>query len=269
MNCSSCRVAYKGLNALEVVLQLISIASLGIFAARKQSLVSGAARVLVMAMAILCFAASRWLSHFIYKNFHFHDYNHALRWNYHRAFCWDYHKLEIFVEYMLSSCLPHTHTHRNCIEADVCIYERNLNNIIFAHKFEFCSTGGDICSQPTKLSRFEFLTSKCCIEQKKMIIFLIVLDFFAYFKFAYAEFGYVIQYLKATNILNFWVYQGNKQFMTTIILESVNVQRNQYFKTTIWLLLGGLWKVHGLRSIQAQWGPRPVNILIIYFSLYF
>ena len=79
VNCSSCKVAYKGLNALEVVLQVISIASLGIFAATKQSLVSGAARVLMVAMAILCFASSRWLSHFIYKNFHFHDYNHALR----------------------------------------------------------------------------------------------------------------------------------------------------------------------------------------------
>ncbi|KAL4034858.1 hypothetical protein IC575_003527 [Cucumis melo] len=79
VNCSSCKVAYKGLNALEVVLQVISIASLGIFAATKQSLVSGAARVLMVAMAILCFASSRWLSHFIYKNFHFHDYNHAIR----------------------------------------------------------------------------------------------------------------------------------------------------------------------------------------------
>ncbi|KAA0055708.1 protochlorophyllide-dependent translocon component 52 [Cucumis melo var. makuwa] len=79
VNCSSCKVAYKGLNALEVVLQVISIASLGIFAATKQSLVSGAARVLMVAMAILSFASSRWLSHFIYKNFHFHDYNHAIR----------------------------------------------------------------------------------------------------------------------------------------------------------------------------------------------
>ncbi|KGN66373.1 protochlorophyllide-dependent translocon component 52, chloroplastic [Cucumis sativus] len=79
VNCSSCKVAYKGLNALEVVLQVISIASLGIFAATKQSLVSGAARVLMVAMAILCFASSRWLSHFIYKSFHFHDYNHAIR----------------------------------------------------------------------------------------------------------------------------------------------------------------------------------------------
>uniref|UniRef100_A0A0A0LWW6 Pheophorbide a oxygenase domain-containing protein n=1 Tax=Cucumis sativus TaxID=3659 RepID=A0A0A0LWW6_CUCSA len=79
VNCSSCKVAYKGLNALEVVLQVISIASLGIFAATKQSFVSGAARVLMLVMAIFCFASSMWLSHFIYKNFHFHDYNHALR----------------------------------------------------------------------------------------------------------------------------------------------------------------------------------------------
>ena len=79
VNCSSCNGAYKGLNALEVVLQVISIALLGVFAATNQSLVSGTARIVMVAMAVLCFAASKWLSHFIYKNFHFHDYNHALR----------------------------------------------------------------------------------------------------------------------------------------------------------------------------------------------
>ncbi|XP_023531366.1 protochlorophyllide-dependent translocon component 52, chloroplastic [Cucurbita pepo subsp. pepo] len=79
VNCSSCNGAYKGLNTLEVVLQVISIALLGVFAATNQSLVSGTARIVMVAMAVLCFAASKWLSHFIYKNFHFHDYNHALR----------------------------------------------------------------------------------------------------------------------------------------------------------------------------------------------
>ncbi|KAJ9697727.1 hypothetical protein PVL29_007040 [Vitis rotundifolia] len=79
VNCSSCRVAIKGLNALEVVLQVISVASIGIVAATKQSLMSVAARTALVSMAVICFAASRWLSHFIYKTFHFHDYNHALR----------------------------------------------------------------------------------------------------------------------------------------------------------------------------------------------
>ncbi|XP_038724421.1 protochlorophyllide-dependent translocon component 52, chloroplastic-like [Tripterygium wilfordii] len=79
VNCSSCSRAYKGLNALEVVLQLVSIVSLGIVAATKHGVLSATARTALVSMAVLCFAASKWLSNFIYKNFHFHDYNHALR----------------------------------------------------------------------------------------------------------------------------------------------------------------------------------------------
>ncbi|KAF2314547.1 hypothetical protein GH714_027479 [Hevea brasiliensis] len=78
VNCSSCRVAYKGLNALEVVLQVVSIVLIGIVAATKQTGMSAVTRTTLVLMAVLCFAASRWLAHFIYKNFHFHDYNHAL-----------------------------------------------------------------------------------------------------------------------------------------------------------------------------------------------
>uniref|UniRef100_A0A2C9UFS6 Rieske domain-containing protein n=1 Tax=Manihot esculenta TaxID=3983 RepID=A0A2C9UFS6_MANES len=78
VNCSSCRVAYKGLNALEVVLQVMAIVSIGIVAATKQNVLSAVTRTALVLMAVLCFAASRWLAHFIYKNFHFHDYNHAL-----------------------------------------------------------------------------------------------------------------------------------------------------------------------------------------------
>ncbi|KDP42101.1 hypothetical protein JCGZ_01889 [Jatropha curcas] len=78
VNCSSCNAAYKGLNALEVILQVVSIISIGIAAATKQSLKSAVARNALVLMAVLCFVASRWLAHFIYKNFHFHDYNHAL-----------------------------------------------------------------------------------------------------------------------------------------------------------------------------------------------
>lgn len=79
VNCSSCRVAHKGLNALEVFLQVISILSVGIVAATKQGVLSAAARNTLVAMAVVCFAGSRWLAHFIYKNFHYHDYDHALR----------------------------------------------------------------------------------------------------------------------------------------------------------------------------------------------
>ena len=69
----------KGLNVLEIVLQVVSIAAIGILVATKKSLMPVSARTALVSMAVLCFAASRWLSHFIYKNFHFHDYNHALR----------------------------------------------------------------------------------------------------------------------------------------------------------------------------------------------
>ncbi|KAF8403964.1 hypothetical protein HHK36_012072 [Tetracentron sinense] len=79
VNCSSCSVALKGLKVLEVALQVISIASIGIVAATKQGVMSMAARTTVVAMAVLCFAVSKWLSHFIYKTFYFHDYNHAFR----------------------------------------------------------------------------------------------------------------------------------------------------------------------------------------------
>ncbi|KAI9184770.1 hypothetical protein LWI28_000915 [Acer negundo] len=79
VNCRSCNSAYKSLNAVEVILQIISIVSIGIVAATKQSVMSAAARTMVVLMAVVCFATSRWLAHFIYKNFHYHDYNHASR----------------------------------------------------------------------------------------------------------------------------------------------------------------------------------------------
>ncbi|KAL7227066.1 hypothetical protein ACSBR1_022018 [Camellia fascicularis] len=76
VNCRSCNVAYKGLNVLEVVLQVMSIASIGIVAA-KQNMPSAAARNALISFAVLSFVASRWLAHFAYKNFRYHDYNHA------------------------------------------------------------------------------------------------------------------------------------------------------------------------------------------------
>ncbi|CAB4312546.1 unnamed protein product [Prunus armeniaca] len=79
VSCSSCSAAHKGLRVLEVVLQVVSFSLVGIVAATKQAALSVAARTTLVAMAILSFAASKWLAHFIYKQFHFHDYNHALR----------------------------------------------------------------------------------------------------------------------------------------------------------------------------------------------
>ncbi|XP_030511153.2 protochlorophyllide-dependent translocon component 52, chloroplastic [Cannabis sativa] len=79
VNCSSCNAAYKGLNVLEVVLQVVSIALLGVVAATKQSLKSMVAKSAMVSISLLCFAASKWLSHFIHKVFHYHDYDHAFR----------------------------------------------------------------------------------------------------------------------------------------------------------------------------------------------
>ncbi|KAD7478163.1 hypothetical protein E3N88_01299 [Mikania micrantha] len=77
VNRSSCNAAYKGLNALEVSLQVFLVASVAIVAATKLGMISVAARNSLVVAAILCFVGSKWLSHFIYKNFRYHDYNHA------------------------------------------------------------------------------------------------------------------------------------------------------------------------------------------------
>ncbi|XXG48478.1 hypothetical protein AAC387_Pa02g2915 [Persea americana] len=79
VHCGSCRVAVKGLKALEVSLQVISFASVCVVAAAKQNMISTVVRSAVVCMALVCFLASKWLSHFIYKNFYYHDYSHALK----------------------------------------------------------------------------------------------------------------------------------------------------------------------------------------------
>ncbi|KAK1282143.1 hypothetical protein QJS10_CPB22g01238 [Acorus calamus] len=78
VHCRSCNAALKGLRVLEVALQVLSIASIGFIAIARQNMMSSVARTAVVSAAVLCFIASKWLSHFIYKNFYFHDYNHAL-----------------------------------------------------------------------------------------------------------------------------------------------------------------------------------------------
>uniref|UniRef100_A0A7N2KLE9 Pheophorbide a oxygenase domain-containing protein n=1 Tax=Quercus lobata TaxID=97700 RepID=A0A7N2KLE9_QUELO len=79
VNCSSCNAAYKGFNVLEVVLRVVSVASIAIAAAAKQGVISTATRTSMVLMAILFYASSRCLARFIYRNFHYHDYDHAFR----------------------------------------------------------------------------------------------------------------------------------------------------------------------------------------------
>lgn len=69
VNYSNCSLAYKRLNILDIVLQVVSIASIGIVAAGKQGFMSATAKNTLVSMAALCFVASEWLSHFIYKTF--------------------------------------------------------------------------------------------------------------------------------------------------------------------------------------------------------
>lgn len=78
VNCSSRNAAYKGLNAAEITLQVISFGLIGVLALTKQGTMNTIQRSALFLVAILCFVAAKWLSKFIYKNFHFHDYSHAL-----------------------------------------------------------------------------------------------------------------------------------------------------------------------------------------------
>ncbi|KAE9601179.1 putative pheophorbide a oxygenase [Lupinus albus] len=79
VNCRSCNLAYKGLNVVEVMLQILSVASIGVVATMKHGTISALKRNSVVVLAILSFAMSKWLAHFIYKNFRYHDYDHAFR----------------------------------------------------------------------------------------------------------------------------------------------------------------------------------------------
>uniref|UniRef100_A0A0D3FQE4 Rieske domain-containing protein n=1 Tax=Oryza barthii TaxID=65489 RepID=A0A0D3FQE4_9ORYZ len=75
MQCTSCSAALKWMRALEVALQVASVAVVGFLAAGKGTVVtSGVQRAAVVAAVVLCFAASRWLAGFIEKTFYFEDY---------------------------------------------------------------------------------------------------------------------------------------------------------------------------------------------------
>lgn len=78
VNCKSCNSLYKSLNVVEVMLQITSVASIGVVAIMKHGTMSVAKRNSMVALAVLSFALSRWLAHFIYKNFRYHDYDHAI-----------------------------------------------------------------------------------------------------------------------------------------------------------------------------------------------
>ncbi|KAM6581725.1 hypothetical protein CsatA_005499 [Cannabis sativa] len=77
VNCSSCSAAHKGLKVLEVMLQVMSIALIGYVGVTNKQ--SQSLKIGMVSMALLCFVASKWLSHFIHKIFYFHDYDHAFR----------------------------------------------------------------------------------------------------------------------------------------------------------------------------------------------
>lgn len=79
MNCTSCSAAYKGLNIAETTLQIMSFILIGIAGVTRQGALTTLQRSALFSAALICFAVSKWLSHFIYKNFHFHDYNHAFK----------------------------------------------------------------------------------------------------------------------------------------------------------------------------------------------
>ena len=81
VQCRSCSAALKAMRALEVALQVASVAVVGVLAVAKETtlVMLAAQRAVVVSAAVLCFAASRWLANFIQKNFYFQDYIHAYK----------------------------------------------------------------------------------------------------------------------------------------------------------------------------------------------
>ncbi|CAI0444899.1 unnamed protein product [Linum tenue] len=77
VNCSSCNGAYKALNATETIIKVVSVGLIGIVAATTQGMLSAAARTKLAVLATVCYVTSRWLAHFIYNNFRYHDYSHS------------------------------------------------------------------------------------------------------------------------------------------------------------------------------------------------
>ncbi|KAM0894845.1 hypothetical protein ACQ4PT_024280 [Festuca glaucescens] len=79
-HCRSCSAALKTMKALEVALQVAAVAVVGLLAVAKGTLATSVVqKTAVLSLAIVCFAASRWLAIFIEKNFYFQDYVHAYK----------------------------------------------------------------------------------------------------------------------------------------------------------------------------------------------
>ncbi|KAB8094074.1 hypothetical protein EE612_021128 [Oryza sativa] len=76
----SCPHRLAPLSEGRVALQVASVAVVGFLAVAKGTVVTSVVqRSAVVAAAVLCFAASRWLANFIEKNFYFQDYVHAYK----------------------------------------------------------------------------------------------------------------------------------------------------------------------------------------------
>ncbi|CAI0557935.1 unnamed protein product [Linum tenue] len=79
VNCRSCSRAYKSLNAMATVLEVVAIGLIGVVAAAtKQGAVSAAGRTRLAILGSVCYAVSRWLAHFVQKYFRYHGYNHSV-----------------------------------------------------------------------------------------------------------------------------------------------------------------------------------------------
>ncbi|RCV40364.1 hypothetical protein SETIT_9G046900v2 [Setaria italica] len=80
VQCTSCSAALKAMKALEVAMQVMSVAIVGFLSVAKGTLLASTVqRTAVMSAAVLCFVASRWLANYIEKNFYFQDYVHSYK----------------------------------------------------------------------------------------------------------------------------------------------------------------------------------------------
>jgi hypothetical protein len=75
--CRSCSAALKAIKALEEALQVTAVAVIVFLSVAKGATVVH--KTAAVSLAVLCFAASRWLASFIEKNFYFQDYIHAYK----------------------------------------------------------------------------------------------------------------------------------------------------------------------------------------------
>ena len=78
-NCKACRGALKNFRGLEIGLQALAIALVGVVATSAALPIQRLRPLSVplVAGAVLSTLLSRLVAHFIHKTFYFHDYNHA------------------------------------------------------------------------------------------------------------------------------------------------------------------------------------------------